>query len=706
MSLLLLFSGSSSISQTSSDTGSSVDSGVVLVSSTDTGSGVDTSSLSAVLSGFDSGSFTDLASLLAQVSEVDTALSSDTSVTSVQTSGAESFAGVDTSSLLVGISQTDLAAFQDLEYPVASSTDSLDSGVSAELFAVTVLMSDVGNSTETAVVSVVLSDQDTGQGTDLAAVGVTPLFSWEEYGVDSEVELVLASISFEDSASFVETAVVTVSSVDTCSLSEDAGFSTAASDTDSGLFTAAESLSAQLVSGDTTTTAESSVVLVSTTGVDSGAGVDFETLGSPVFGSDSVTAVESWSVVASQSSVDTASGADVARVSVASTDVVSSVDSQAVLVSLSSTDTAGSAESAYVSQALSSVDTAFCAEDASVAISVLDSDSAIFSESGLVVVPVSDVDFAVFVEGGSASLPVAPVSVLDDLSPSVVEVLRMSSTRVNGSLSVSWVPISELVSPSFSAIRPHTVWNRPTVGGQLVVRFDLQFVRPGVMQLPPPQQGTMPDRVGVLFADPSAAEWLRAGDRVRCLSGPVDGTFEIRVTPDLALGYGSAHHLEVEVVEVSQAPTGTHVPVDFDYQLYPSYIRSLYATHAEVLRLSLSNQTAGSAQSSWVKVTDMVDPLLGIPGELMCRITTSFLRPGKDQPVPIVAGRAPDRVGVLYADLTPFLKAGDRIHCLAGDVYGTFELRVTPDLAPNAMSIGHLEVQVIEVSQSLATYGH
>jgi hypothetical protein len=541
---------------------------------------------------------------------------------------------------------------------------------------------------------------------DLAAVGVTPLFSWEEYGVESEVELVSVSVTAADSFSAVEDAVVSVSSLDFCSLLEDAGSSTSVSDADLSSSVENSSLVAQLTSVDSVVVVESFSLLVSITGFDSCSGIDFEALGSPVFGVDSVTTSEAWFLSVSQGSVDTASGNDVAAVSVVSPDAASGVDTEVLVVSVSDTDTATSSESQLVAQLLSSVDIGLCSEDAIAAVSALGSDSANFVDSGLVVVPVSDADSAVFYESGVASLPIAPVSVLDDLSPSVVEVLRMVSTRTNGSLSVSWVPISELTAPSFSAIRPRTVWNHPTVGGQLVVRFDLQFVRPGAMQLPPPQQGTMPDRVGVLFADPSAAEWLRAGDRVRCLSGPIDGTFEIRVTPDLALGYGSAHHLEVEVVEVNQAPTGTHAPADFDYQLYPSYIRSLYATRAEVLRLSLSSPSAGSAQSSWTKVMDMVDPLLGTPGELLCRINTSFLRPGKDQPVPIVAGRAPDRVGVLYADLTPFLKAGDRVHCLEGDVYGTFELRVTPDLAPNVMSIGHLEVQVIEVSQSLATYGH
>jgi hypothetical protein len=37
------------------------------------------------------------------------------------------------------------------------------------------------------------------------------------------------------------------------------------------------------------------------------------------------------------------------------------------------------------------------------------------------------------------------------------------------------------------------------------------------------------------------------------VAGPVFGTFEMRVIPDVAQDYVGAHHVEVQVIEVSQS---------------------------------------------------------------------------------------------------------------------------------------------------------
>ena len=129
-------------------------------------------------------------------------------------------------------------------------------------------------------------------------------------------------------------------------------------------------------------------------------------------------------------------------------------------------------------------------------------------------------------------------------------------------------------------------------------------------------------------------------------------------------------------------------------------MRHLYNTHAEVLRLSQSMQD-GTPVMSWDKVTTIVDPLLGEPGELMCRLDVNFVRPGKDQPMPVVAGRAPDRVGLLLFDAVDTIHSGDRIRVLDGPVSGTFEIRATPDPAAGYVGAHHCEVQVIEVAQSM-----
>jgi hypothetical protein len=129
-------------------------------------------------------------------------------------------------------------------------------------------------------------------------------------------------------------------------------------------------------------------------------------------------------------------------------------------------------------------------------------------------------------------------------------------------------------------------------------------------------------------------------------------------------------------------------------------MRHLFNSRCEVLRLS-GQMVDGTPTLSWTKVGGVVDPVLGTPGELMCRLDLTFQRPGKDQPMPIVAGRAPDRVGVMFFDATDNIVAGDRIHCLAGPLTGTFEIRSIPDPAVAYAAAHHGEVQVIEVSQTL-----
>jgi hypothetical protein len=69
--------------------------------------------------------------------------------------------------------------------------------------------------------------------------------------------------------------------------------------------------------------------------------------------------------------------------------------------------------------------------------------------------------------------------------------------------------------------------------------------------------------------------------------------------------------------------------------------------------------------------------------------------------MPIVAGRAPDRVGLMFFDATQEVRAGQRIHCLDGPVQGTFELRVMPDPAAGYSLAHHMEVQIVEVSQNM-----
>jgi hypothetical protein len=136
-------------------------------------------------------------------------------------------------------------------------------------------------------------------------------------------------------------------------------------------------------------------------------------------------------------------------------------------------------------------------------------------------------------------------------------------------------------------------------------------------------------------------------------------------------------------------------------------MRIFYSSTCQVLRSNSSLDVGGGMSFTWDPVTDVVDRYLNTPGMLQCRLDLTFLRPGKDQPAPIVAGRAPDRVGVCYFDLVPDaegasqVRAGDRLRCVSGPIFGTFEIRLIPDVAQSLIGAHHIEVQVVEVSQML-----
>ena len=105
------------------------------------------------------------------------------------------------------------------------------------------------------------------------------------------------------------------------------------------------------------------------------------------------------------------------------------------------------------------------------------------------------------------------------------------------------------------------------------------------------------------------------------------------------------------------------------------------------MRLQPVLQDGGGMSVSWAAVTDILDPVLLTPGLIACRLDLLFTRPGKDAPMPLVAGRAPDRVGVLFCDMPadvnglPLVKAGDRFQLVSGPIAGTFEVRTVPEIA-------------------------
>lgn len=124
---------------------------------------------------------------------------------------------------------------------------------------------------------------------------------------------------------------------------------------------------------------------------------------------------------------------------------------------------------------------------------------------------------------------------MEHLFASAVRVERLSMTQVLGKPTYNWAPVP---------------------GGEfLKCRLDLNFVRPGKDIPAAPIAGSAPDRIGLLFCSADAP--IRAGDRVVAIPNevgeiPVAGTFEIRVIPDVVVGFSHAHHIEIQILETNQ----------------------------------------------------------------------------------------------------------------------------------------------------------
>jgi hypothetical protein len=137
----------------------------------------------------------------------------------------------------------------------------------------------------------------------------------------------------------------------------------------------------------------------------------------------------------------------------------------------------------------------------------------------------------------------------------------------------------------------------------------------------------------------------------------------------------------------------------------PTQLRALYNSRVQVSRLVPTLTTTGGMSLAWSPLTSVLDPTEDVSGYMSCRLDIGFIRPGKDTFAPLVAGRAPDRVGVAYYDPAvdangvPLVLAGDRLLCVSGPIFGTFEIRIVPEVAQNFSGAHHIEVQVIEVAK-------
>lgn len=127
---------------------------------------------------------------------------------------------------------------------------------------------------------------------------------------------------------------------------------------------------------------------------------------------------------------------------------------------------------------------------------------------------------------------------MDHLYASTVRVERQMTTQVDGLASYGWSGVDG--------------------EERRECRLDLNFLRPGKDVAPAPVAGRAPDRIGLMFC--SSDTNIRAGDRIVTVpnddgSEPISGTFEVRVIPDVVVGYAAAHHMEIQILETNQTDT-------------------------------------------------------------------------------------------------------------------------------------------------------
>ena len=121
------------------------------------------------------------------------------------------------------------------------------------------------------------------------------------------------------------------------------------------------------------------------------------------------------------------------------------------------------------------------------------------------------------------------------LFASRVAILRQTGVFTFGSPNLSWTKIDDICDPFLG------------VPGEMMCRIDIGYFRPGRDFPAPVNAGRAPDRVGLLVY--SFTEAVKGADRIECIDGPITGTFEIRSIPEVAVGFSTAHHIEVPIVE-------------------------------------------------------------------------------------------------------------------------------------------------------------
>lgn len=139
--------------------------------------------------------------------------------------------------------------------------------------------------------------------------------------------------------------------------------------------------------------------------------------------------------------------------------------------------------------------------------------------------------------------PYATTSPLRIFYQSLVRVMRLKMKVSNGTPTLTWTALDMVLDPYVD------------IPGQMMCRLDLGFIKRSDMPMPlvagasPARQGTAYFDVAI---DPDAGTpYVLAGDRLNCLAGPIQGTFEIRQIPTAAVDLTGAHHCEVQIWEVA-----------------------------------------------------------------------------------------------------------------------------------------------------------
>lgn len=133
-------------------------------------------------------------------------------------------------------------------------------------------------------------------------------------------------------------------------------------------------------------------------------------------------------------------------------------------------------------------------------------------------------------------------------------------------------------------------------------------------------------------------------------------------------------------------------------------MRHLFSSVVRVERLQLQ-LVNGRAVTDWA-----LSPEAGADW-VECRLDLNFMRPGKDIPAPINTGVVPDRIGIMFCAPDAPIKAGDRLVTIDNEygrqpVKGTFEIKQIPDEALDYSDAHHIEVQVVETTQTIVnTFG-